>query len=254
MQVNKQSKKTGKTRVLSIICTLALTIMTAIAGVMIGRNLTHTRSATSPATTPEATSPAPAQEPQSSPLPKVPTPSNGPATPAPAPVCAGGTQAPDGTCLHPASVQWLPDLLPDPREVDRTDGDAVCSAYIITHDTWDASRDVTNAYASIRASVYETPDLQRRHTPTPDLEKGQGEFLPLIPNHSHTTVTIDSLVTEGKEPYPDRTPGKWERLVTYTRTYADNSHEPIQAFVFLTLTQQNDGTWAVADAKWHQNH
>ena len=165
-----------------------------------------------------------------------------------------GTPAPDGTCLHPASIQWLPDLLPDPREVDRTDGDAVCSAYIITHDTWDASRDVTNAYASIRASVYETPDLQRRHTPTPDLEKGQGEFLPLIPNHSHTTVTIDRFVTEGKEPYPDRTPGKWERLVTYTRTYADNSHEPIQAFVFLTLTQQDDGTWAVTDAKWQQNH
>ena len=172
----------------------------------------------------------------------------------PSPTCADGTPAPDGTCLRPASVQWLPDLLPDPREVDRTDGDAVCSAYIITHDTWDASMDVTNAYASIRASVYETPDLQRRHTPTPDLEKGQGEFLPLIPNHSHTTVTIDRFVTEGKEPYPDRTPGKWERLVTYTRTYADNSHEPIQAFVFLTLTQQDDGTWAVTDAKWQQNH
>lgn len=201
------------------------------------------------APTPPITTPTPAPSPQS------PTPTTQPpAETTPPPTCADGTPAPDGTCLRPASVQWLPDLLPDPREVDRTDGDAVCSAYIITHDTWDASRDVTNAYASIRASVYETPDLQRRHTPTPDLEKGQGEFLPLIPNHSHTTVTIDRFVTEGKEPYPDRTPGKWERLVTYTRTYADNSHEPIQAFVFLTLTQQDDGTWAVTDAKWQQNH
>ena len=253
MQVNKQSEKTRKPRILTIICILALMIMTASAGVMIGRHLSHPHSATSPETPPQVASPTPAQEPQSSSLPKVPTPTEAPTTPTPVPTCTDGTQAPDGTCLHPASIQWLPDLLPDPREVDRTDGDAVCSAYIITHDTWDASRDVTNAYASIRASVYETPDLQARHTPTPDLEKGQGDFLPLIPNRSHTTVTIDSLVTEGKEPYPDRTPGKWERLVTYTRTYADNSHEPIQAFVFLTLTQQDDGTWAVTDAKWHQN-
>lgn len=249
MQVNKQSEKTGKTQILTIIGVLALTIMTAIAGVMIGRYLTPNRSATSPTATPETFSPAPAQEPQSSPLPKVPAPSDGPTTPAP--MCADGTQAPDGTCLHPATVQWLPSLLPDPRDIDRTDPDAVCAAYVITHDTWDASVDVTTAYASIRASVYETPDLQARHTPTPDAEKGQGDFLPLVPGQSHTTVTIDGLITEGKEPYPDRTPGRWERLVNYTRTYADNSHEPVKAFVFLTLTQHDDGTWAVSDAKWH---
>lgn len=251
MQVNKQSEKTGKTRILTIICILALTVMTAIVGVVIGRHLTHPRSAATPTVTPETTSPAPEQEPQSSPLPKVPTPTEASATPAPTDVCADGTEAPDGTCLHPATVQWLPDLLPDPRDIDRTDPDAVCAAYVITHDTWDASVDVTTAYASIRASVYETPDLQNRHTPTPDTEKGQGDFLPLVPGQSHTTVTIDGLITEGKEPYPDRTPGRWERLVNYTRTYADNSHEPVKAFVFLTLTQHDDGTWAVSDAKWH---
>ena len=236
---------------------IAITLVTITALLLGAIGFTVGRSLNTPAPpptaqsapTPPITTPTPAPSPQS------PTPTTQPpAETTPPPTCADGTPAPDGTCLHPASVQWLPDRLPDPREVDRTDGDAVCSAYIITHDTWDASRDVTNAYASIRASVYETPDLQRRHTPTPDLEKGQGEFLPLIPNHSHTTVTIDRFVTEGKEPYPDRTPGKWERLVTYTRTYADNSHEPIQAFVFLTLTQQDDGTWAVTDAKWQQNH
>lgn len=236
---------------------IAITLVTITALLLGAIGFTIGRSLNTPAPpptaqsapTPPITTPTPAPSPQS------PTPTTQPpAETTPPPTCADGTPAPDGTCLHPASVQWLPDLLPDPREVDRTDGDAVCSAYIITHDTWDASRDVTNAYASIRASVYETPDLQGRHTPTPDLEKGQGEFLPLIPNHSHTTVTIDRFVTEGKEPYPDRTPGKWERLVTYTRTYADNSHEPIQAFVFLTLTQQDDGTWAVTDAKWQQNH
>ena len=251
MQINKHPEKTRKPRTLTIIGILALTIMTAIVGVMIGRHLTHPRSATSPTATPETASPVPMQEPQSSPLPKVPTPSDGPTTPVPAPVCADGTQAPDGTCLHPATVQWLPNLLPDPRDIDRTDPDAVCAAYVITHDTWDASVDVTTAYASIRASVYETPDLQARHAPTPDPEKGQGDVLPLVPGQSHTTVTIDRLATEGMNPAPDRIPGTWLRIATYTRTYADNSHEPVQGTVFLTLTQQDDGTWAVSDAKWH---
>ena len=251
MQINKHPEKTGKTRTLTIIGILALTVVTAIVGVMIGRHLTHPHSAASPTVTPATSSPATMQEPQSSPLPNVPTPSNEPATHAPAPVCADGTQAPDGTCLHPATVQWLPDLLPDPRDIDHTDPDAVCAAYVITHDTWDASVDVTTAYASIRASVYETPDLQGSHTPTPDTEKGQGDFLPLVPGQSHTTVTIDSLTTEGMNPAPDRIPGTWLRIATYTRTYADNSHEPTRGTVFLTLTQQDDGTWAVSDAKWH---
>lgn len=251
MQINKHPEKTGKPRTLTIISILALTIMTAIVGVMIGRHLTPSRSATSPTATPETASPTPMQEPQSSPLPKVPTPNEEPTTPAPTPVCADGTQAPDGTCLHPATVQWLPNLLPDPRDIDRTDPDAVCAAYVITHDTWDASTDVTTAYASIRASVYETPDLQGRHTPTPDTEKGQGDFLPLVPGQSHTTVTIDNLTTEGMNPAPNRIPGTWLRIATYTRTYADNSHEPTRGTVFLTLTQQDDATWAVSDAKWH---
>ena len=250
MQISKQPEKTRKSRTLTIIGIFALTIMTAIAGIMIGRHLTHPRTTATPTSTPETASPAPAQEPQSSPLPKVPTPNEESTTPAPAPVCAG-TQAPDGTCLHPSTVQWLPDLLPDPRDIDRTDPDAVCAAYAITHDTWDASTDVTTAYASIRASIYETPDLRGRHTPTPDTEKGQGDFLPLVPRQSHTIVTINSLTTEGMNPAPDRIPGTWLRIATYTRTYADNSHEPARGTVFLTLTQQDDGTWAVSDAKWH---
>ena len=251
MQISKQPEKTRKSRTLTIIGIFALTIMTAIAGIMIGRHLTHPRTTATPTSTPETASPAPAQEPQSSPLPKVHTPNEESTTPAPAPVCADGTQAPDGTCLHPSTVQWLPDLLPDPRDIDRTDPDAVCAAYAITHDTWDASTDVTTAYASIRASIYETPDLRGRHTPTPDTEKGQGDFLPLVPRQSHTIVTINSLTTEGMNPAPDRIPGTWLRIATYTRTYADNSHEPARGTVFLTLTQQDDGTWAVSDAIWH---
>ena len=166
------------------------------------------------------------------------------------PPCEDGTSAPDGTCLHPASVQWLDDLLPDPSTVDRKDADAVCSAYVITNQTWDASRDVTDAFASIRASVYETPELQRKHTPTPELERGQGEFLPLVPNHSHTTVTIENIGVEGRES-PRREGNKWVRLVSFTRSYADGSHEPVRALVFLTLVEQEDGTWAVGNAEWH---
>ena len=172
------------------------------------------------------------------------------ATASPMPPCEDGTSAPDGTCLHPASVQWLDDLLPDPSTVDRKDADAVCSAYVITNQTWDASRDVTDAFASIRASVYETPELQRMHTPTPELAKGQGEFLPLVPNRSHTTVTIENIGVEGRES-TRREGNEWVRLVSFTRSYADGSHEPVHELVFLTLVEQEDGTWAVGNAEWH---
>ena len=38
------------------------------------------------------------------------------------PACEDGSPTPIGTCLYPASVQWLPDLLPDPRERVRSTG------------------------------------------------------------------------------------------------------------------------------------
>lgn len=190
------------------------------------------------------TSQAPDTAPQSE---AAPTPE---ATASSMPPCEDGTSAPDGTCLHPASIQWLDDLLPDPSTVDRKDADAVCAAYVITNQTWDASRDLTDAFASIRASVYETPELQRNHTPTPELVKGQGEFLPLVPNHSHTTVTIENIGVEGRES-TRREGNEWVRLVSFTRSYADDSHEPVHELVFLTLVEQEDGTWAVGNAEWH---
>lgn len=202
-------------------------------------------SSSSSSSSPSETSQAPDTAPQSEVA--APTPE---ATASSMPPCEDGTSAPDGTCLHPASVQWLDDLLPDPSTVDRKDADAVCSAYVITNQTWDASRDVTDAFASIRASVYETPELQRKHTPTPELEKGQGEFLPLVPNRSHTTVTIENIGVEGRES-TRREGNKWVRLVSFTRSYADDSHEPVHELVFLTLVEQEDGTWAVGNAEWH---
>jgi len=167
------------------------------------------------------------------------------------PPCEDGTLAPDGTCLHPASVKWLSDLLPDPTTVDRTDPDAVCAAYVITYQTWDASRDITTAYASIRSSVYETPEIRGNHIPNPDVVKGQGEFLPLVPGKSHTTVTIKYIVTNGEHKNPERIPGRWFRTVGFVRTYADGSHEPVISWAFISLTKQEDGTWAVSDSDWH---
>jgi hypothetical protein len=167
------------------------------------------------------------------------------------PPCEDGTLAPDGTCLHPASVKWLSDLLPDPTTVDRTDPDAVCAAYVITYQTWDASHDITTAYASIRSSVYETPEIRGNHIPNPDVVKGQGEFLPLVPGKSHTTVTIKYIFTAGEHNNPERIPGHWHRTVGFVRTYADGSHEPVSSLAFISLTKQEDGTWAVSNSDWH---
>lgn len=160
-----------------------------------------------------------------------------------APACEDGSPTPLGTCLHPASVQWLPDLLPDPREVDRTDPEAVARAYVITRNTWDASRDNTNAYAYIRASVYEVPELASNHTPTPDLEHGQGEFLPLLANRAHTTVTITGSNNHGQQPNTD--PTRWYGNVYYLRNYSDDSLEPVKGREVVFLRLQDDGTWAV---------
>ena len=159
------------------------------------------------------------------------------------PACEDGSPTPLGTCLYPASVQWLPDLLPDPREVDRTDPEAVARAYVITRNVWDASRDKTNAYAYIRASVYEVPELASNHTKTPDLEHGQGEFLPLLANRAHTTVTITGSNNHGQQPNTD--PTRWYGNVYYLRNYSDDSLEPVKGREVVFLRLQDDGTWAV---------
>jgi len=173
------------------------------------------------------------------------TPTPTEATPT-APACEDGSPTPIGTCLYPASVQWLPDLLPDPREVDRTDPEAVARAYVITRNVWDASRDKSNAYAYIRASVYEVPELASSHTETPDLQHGQGEFLPLLANRAHTTVTITGSNNHGQQPNTD--PTRWYGNVYYERNYSDNSLEPVKKREVVFLRLQDDGTWAVTDS------
>ena len=162
------------------------------------------------------------------------------------PACEDGSPTPLGTCLYPASVQWLPDLLPDPREVDRTDPEAVARAYVITRNTWDASRDKSNAYAFIRASVYEVPERASSHTKTPDLQHGQGEFLPLLANRAHTTVTTTGSNDHGQQPNTD--PTRWHGNVYYLRNYSDDSLEPVKGHEVVFLRLQDDGTWAVTDS------
>ena len=260
MNALKKVARGERTTIVVIALVAAVALVLGVGGFFMARTfLTSTDSGTTASkassdsnggmsgdssSSPSETSQVPDTAPQSE---AAPTPE---ATASSMPPCEDGTSAPDGTCLHPASVQWLDDLLPDPSTVDRKDADAVCSAYVITNQTWDASRDVTDAFASIRASVYETPELQRNHTPTPELVKGQGEFLPLVPNRSHTTVTIENIGVEGRES-TRREGNEWVRLVSFTRSYADDSHEPVHELVFLTLVEQEDGTWAVGNAEWH---
>ena len=243
MDDSKQAHTGNRSRRLMIgAAAAALTL--AAGGAAFGYHLTHSTEEThSSMSAPESTE----QSAQSSPSPdeastttESPAPTE--ATPA-APACEDGSPTPIGTCLHPASVQWLPDLLPDPREVDRTDPEAVARAYVITRNVWDASRDKTNAYAYIRASVYETPERANNHTPTPDLERGQGEFLPLLANQAHTSVTITDTNTNAPQPNTD--PNRWLGNVYYLRTYSDGSLEPIKGREVVFLHLQDDGTWAV---------
>lgn len=221
------------------VAVLTLTIAGTACGSRQPNADNQAQSAQSPAQS--SSDQAPTQESEASAA--TPTPTE--ATPT-APACEDGSPTPIGTCLYPASVQWLPDLLPDPREVDRTDPEAVARAYVITRNVWDASRDKSNAYAYIRASVYEVPELASSHTKTPDLQHGQGEFLPLLANRAHTTVTITGSNNHGQQPNTD--PTRWYGNVYYERNYSDNSLEPVKKREVVFLRLQDDGTWAVTDS------
>ena len=229
-------------RTLIGIASVAVLTLT-IAGTACGSRQPNADNQAQSAQSPEQSSSdqAPTQESVASAA--TPTPTE--ATPT-APACEDGSPTPIGTCLYPASVQWLPDLLPDPREVDRTDPEAVARAYVITRNVWDASRDKSNAYAYIRASVYEVPELASSHTKTPDLQHGQGEFLPLLANRAHTTVTITGSNNHGQQPNTD--PTRWYGNVYYVRNYSDNSLEPVKKREVVFLRLQDDGTWAVTDS------
>ena len=221
---------------IALVAVLTLTITGTACGSRQPSADSQAQSAQSPAQS--SSDQAPTQESGASTA--TPTPTE--ATPT-TPACEDGSPTPIGTCLYPASVQWLPDLLPAPREVDRTDPEAVARAYVITRNVWDASRDKTNAYAYIRASVYEVPELASNHTPTPDLERGQGEFLPLLANRAHTTVTITGSNNHGQQPNTD--PTRWYGNVYYLRNYSDDSLEPVKGREVVFLRLQDDGTWAV---------
>lgn len=225
MNILKQTTNSSKATIAAVAAALAIAL--AVTGVFFWNRLTNNTNTVSAASNMSASaSVTTSSSVQSSPLAKAtktPTATTPTPTPTPTPTvtassmppCEDGTLAPDGTCLHPASVKWLSDLLPDPTTVDRTDPDAVCAAYVITYQTWDASRDITTAYASIRSSVYETPEIRGNHIPNPDVVKGQGEFLPLVPGKSHTTVTIKYIVTDGENNNPERIPGRWLRTVGF---------------------------------------
>ena len=247
MTTDTTAGKGTRTRTLAIGAAATLAITLGIGGTAFGYHYAHRDDATptsmSAAESSEQSAQSSPSSAETSTSETAPTPT---ATMSTAPACPDGSPAPDGTCLYPASVQWLPDLLPDPREVDRTDPEAVARAYVITRNVWDASRDKTNAYAYIRASVYEVPELASNHTKTPDEERGQGEFLPLLANRAHTTVTITGSNNHGQQPNTD--PTRWYGNVYYLRNYSDDSLEPVKGREVVFLRLQDDGTWAVVDS------
>ena len=244
MTTDTTAGKGTRTHTLAIGAAATLAITLGIGGTAFGYHYAHRDDATptsmSAAESSEQSAQASPSSTETSTSETAPTPT---ATMSTAPACPDGSPAPDGTCLYPASVQWLPDLLPDPREVDRTNPEAVARAYVITRNVWDASRDKTNAYAYIRASVYEVPELASNHTKTPNLEHGQGEFLPLLANRAHTTVTITGSNNHGQQPNTD--PTRWYGNVYYLRNYSDDSLEPVKGREVVFLRLQDDGTWAV---------
>ena len=244
MTTDTTAGKGTRTRTLAIGAAATLAITLGIGGTAFGYHYAHRDDAP-----PTSMSAAESSEQSAQSSPSSAETSTSETAPAPtattstAPACPDGSPAPDDTCLYPTSVQWLPDLLPDPREVDRTDPEAVARAYVITRNVWDASRDKTNAYAYIRASVYEVPELASNHTKTPDEERGQGEFLPLLANRAHTTVTITGSNNHGQQPNTD--PTRWYGNVYYLRNYSDDSLEPVKGREVVFLRLQDDGTWAV---------
>lgn len=244
MTTDTTAGKGTRTHTLAIGAAATLAITLGIGGTAFGYHYAHRDDATptsmSAAESSEQSAQSSPSSTETSTSETAPTPT---ATMSTAPACPDGSPTPDGTCLYPASVQWLPDLLPDPREVDRTDPEAVARAYVITRNVWDASRDKTNAYAYIRASVYEVPELASNHTKTPDEERGQGEFLPLLANRAHTTVTITGSNNHGQQPNTD--PTRWYGNVYYLRNYSDDSLEPVKGREVVFLRLQDDGTWAV---------
>ena len=153
MNILKQTTNSSKATIAAVAAALAIAL--AVTGVFFWNRLTNNTNTISAASNVSApASVTTSFSAQSSPLAKAtttPTATTPTPTPTPTPTvtassmppCEDGTLAPDGTCLHPASVKWLSDLLPDPTTVDRHDPDAVCAAYVITYQTWDASRDIT---------------------------------------------------------------------------------------------------------------
>ena len=101
----------------------------------------------------------------------------------------------------------------------------------------------TRTPPSVRASTRHPSERANNHTPTPDLERGQGEFPPLLANQAHTSVTITDTNTNAPQPNTD--PNRWLGNVYYLRTYSDGSLEPLKGREVVSLQLQDDGTWAV---------
>lgn len=172
---------------------------------------------------------------------------SGPGTASSSPTPLVG-RAPDGTPIPGGKPTWL-DSLPNPASVDRSDPEAVMSAYITTAYTWDSRVDPTGAYAAQRAAIYQTEERREALEEwDPDTVTGQDDFVEAAKHDAYTTVTIRDVIKEGLDPDSD---GDVHRIVHYllttTRRDGTGTHtEPWDAWV--TVTQEDD-QWVVATVR-----
>lgn len=181
-----------------------------------------------------------------------PAPTAGPATaaaPSASSQCSASATAPNGRCLSSSSVSWLPSL-PDPSALDWQDADEVAKAYVITYQTWDASKDENQEYAAVRAAIYETGDFSRTQALDPESAQASNEFLPLKADGARTTATVERVTTEGADNNPQRSNGKWQRNVFYAREYPNGRLDTQRGVGWITLERSEGGYWFVSDAKW----
>lgn len=165
------------------------------------------------------------------------------ATPSPAP-----GQAPDGTPIPGGKPIWI-DGLPDPSGVDRTDPEAVISAYVTTAATWDTTLDKTSAYATQRAAIYLTAALRAAAARyDPDTATGQAEFTQAAQHDASSAVTIRDIAEEGLDVDQD---GEVHRIVhtLVTITPRDGTAPSVVVSdVWVTATKEN-GQWAITSTR-----
>lgn len=112
--------------------------------------------------------------------------------------------APAGLTIPGGKAKWL-SILPDPNATAWDDSTAVARDYTIAVHTWDATRDLTDAYAGQRAALWGTRQLQEEQAAyDADQAKGQAYFNQEAIHRSWTSTAITSTGRDGVPSTSDR--------------------------------------------------